>query len=104
MCRASSGTGPWRGSGGRPTRSSRPAQQRWWSSRSGFRELGDGLAARRFGLELVSPAEQGLVDRGGADERVRGRRERHRVEQERTRLRAAEAAVEADQLLERATL
>ena len=51
-------------------------------------------------LKIAPPPPQDRVDGGGADDRLRRRREGLRVQEERSRLQAAEASVEADQLFE----
>src|SRR5580765_203587 len=53
-------------------------------------------------IQVGPPASEQEVDRRGADNRCVGDRERCRVEKKRSSLGAAEAAVEGDQLLERA--
>ena len=55
-------------------------------------------------LERLPPPLEQRVHRGRADDRLVRDRERRRVQDERPGLRAAEAAVERDQLLERAAL
>jgi hypothetical protein len=55
-------------------------------------------------LEQAPPPDEHAVERLGADERLVGRGQLRRVEQERLRLGAAEPAVERDQLLEGAAL
>src|SRR3954447_15543517 len=57
-----------------------------------------------FGLQGGPPADEHPVDGGSADDRLVRYRQVRRMEDERPRLRAAEAAVERDQLLERAAL
>src|SRR5262245_16153092 len=55
-------------------------------------------------LELLSPTSQKAVNCGGADDRLGWERQRRRVEDEGPRLRAAQTAVEGDELLEGAAL
>src|SRR3954469_16435335 len=74
---------------------------------------GDARSAAGGGHHLVGvirrlqhppPSGQEVVDGGGADERLVGNGQRRRRQDERARLRAAETAVEGDQLLEGAPL
>ena len=62
--------------------------------------LGPRLPFRGAVVELSPPVGQEVVNRGGADDLRFGHREHRGVEDEGARLRAAEAAVERDQLLE----
>src|SRR5947209_10115209 len=59
---------------------------------------------RGAGRRLRPPPAQQLIDGLGADERLVGYREPRGMQQERARLRSSHAAVERDQLLERASL
>ena len=61
-------------------------------------------AAACAGLERLAPAREDAVHARGAEDRSRRYLELRRVEDERARLEAADAAVEADQLLEGAAL
>ena len=67
-------------------------------------ETAGRFPTRRLTVERASPADEDVVHRGGADDRLTGHRQRHRMQDERLGLRAAEPAVERDQLLERAAL
>ena len=64
----------------------------------------DGSAVAGATLQEGAPARQQGVDAGGADDRLRRQRQARGRQHERARLRAAEAAVERDQLLEGAAL
>ena len=77
---------------------------RWHGDFLHCRWYGLGLHDLEVGLELLAPAPQDAVHACGTEDRAVRNLEVLGVEDERTGLEPADAAVEGDQLLERAAL